>query len=172
LRARVARFACHVDLVAPALRSVVRAASSVFVIFRSTHREIFFLPILQRRRNHIRTAGPFAQVDRAAALAAERKLRVGILHPTFTNRTTQFDRPFARHKRNEETSDQPLATSDYFSHQIILMRVHDLAAIKLTRLRVHPVGDFVHEDFAVNFRRVHCGPAFQEQVCLFRETFK
>src|SRR5215472_7222395 len=56
-----------------------------------------FLCIRYRRRNHISPARPFAKVNRSAALATERKVRIGALYSLFANRAPDFCSTLARH---------------------------------------------------------------------------
>ncbi len=52
--------------------------------------------------------------------------------------------------------------------QIVVVRFGDLAAIKMARLRLAFFRKIIHENFAVDFRRVHRGAAFQQQIGFFR----
>lgn len=47
-------------------------------------------------------------------------------------------------------------------HKIVIVRLHDLAAIELSGLWVQTLGKFIDEDFAVDFRCVHGGSTFKQ----------
>src|SRR5260370_28668019 len=52
------------------------------------------------------------------------------------------------------------------------MSFGDLAAIKLSRLSRDSIRKLIHEDFAVDFGRVHRRSPFQQQVALVGGAFK
>src|SRR5208282_3405611 len=51
-------------------------------------------------RNHIPAAGPLAKINQAAAVAAERKVRIRGLGCLPADRASKFDRALARHTLN------------------------------------------------------------------------
>lgn len=57
-------------------------------------------------------------------------------------------------------------------HEIVIVRIHDFAAVKLPRLRLQAIGHFVHENLAVDFRGVHDSAALEEKVRFLRHAFK
>ena len=63
-------------------------------------------------------------------------------------------------------------SSNNFRHQIVIVCFGDLAAIELARFRIDIVGKVVDEDLPVNFRRMHCRTAFQQQFGFFRFPFQ
>jgi len=74
--------------------------SRVFVrIFRHPLANLF-LCIRHRRGNHIRSAGPLAKVNRAAAITAEGKLRVGALDHLFADGAAKLESAFTWHDGN------------------------------------------------------------------------
>src|SRR5208283_1868773 len=71
--------------------------SRIFVrIFGSAGPDLLFR-IRSGRRNHIGATRLLAQIDRAAAVAAEREFCVIALHSLFADRAAEFERAFARH---------------------------------------------------------------------------
>src|SRR5579864_2399216 len=56
-----------------------------------------FFGISNRRRNHVPTARPLAQINGAATLAAEREFRVRALDGFLADRAAKFYGPLARH---------------------------------------------------------------------------
>ena len=63
----------------------------------------FFFGIGDRRRNYITAARPLAQIDQAAALAAEREVRIGRLYRLFADGAAEFGGALAWHKGPAET---------------------------------------------------------------------
>src|SRR5579862_8511427 len=80
----------------PALCGQDRLSRFVLGVFRVTLLESL-LRIGYRRGNHISAARPFSEVDNAAAVTAERKIRVGVLNGFFADGAAEFDDTLARH---------------------------------------------------------------------------
>ncbi len=83
------------------------AAGSVWLLampFRIA--EIVGLRVVQWRRNHIGSAGPFAQIDYTTAVAAERKLGIGLQHDLPASRTTKAEDSFLHFKQLSVASCQ------------------------------------------------------------------
>jgi hypothetical protein len=77
------------------------------------------------RRNHVSTARPFAQIDEAAAVAAEREVGIGGLGGLFADWTAMFQGTFAWHSWIEEVRSQ-IAEFKIFSAWMILPLQSDL----------------------------------------------
>ena len=43
-------------------------------------------------------------------------------------------------------------------HQVVVVRLSDLAPVKFTRPGFQPVGNVIDEELSINLGRVHCGP--------------
>src|SRR5271156_3470981 len=57
-----------------------------------------FFGIGDRRRDHVASAGPLAEIEQAAALAAEREVWVGRFRRLLADRAAEFEGAFAGHK--------------------------------------------------------------------------
>jgi len=57
-----------------------------------------FIGVGNRRRNHIATAGPFAEIDQAAAVTAEWEVGVGGLGRFLADGAAELEGALARHK--------------------------------------------------------------------------
>jgi hypothetical protein len=151
----------------------VRAPSRFFVrIFRRALSNLL-VRIRNRRWNHIGSTRPLAQINRAAAVAAEGELRIAALHGLLADRAAKFQNTFARHGQGmfqvlaESITASKASQLQNLCHQIIIVSFRNLATIKLARLRLRVFRKVVHEDFAVDLRCMHRRAAFQEQICLF-----
>ena len=69
-----------------------------------------FVGVGDRRRNHISSAGPLAEIDQAAAVAAKREVRVSGLCRLLADWAAEFDGALARHKRIVEVKGQIVET--------------------------------------------------------------
>jgi hypothetical protein len=58
-----------------------------------------FFGVLYWGGDYVVSAGPFAEVDDTAALAAERKVRIGVLYRFLADRAAEFDSALAGHAR-------------------------------------------------------------------------
>jgi len=136
-----------------------------------------FLGVGYRRRDHIGAAGPLAQIDNAAAVAAEREVRVAAFHGLLADGTAEFEGTLTRHTvrivagrlaletiRSEMVAQRRFAAKNgglqNLRHQVVIVRLGDLAAKELARLRLRSLGEVVDEDLAVDFGSVHGGAAF------------
>src|SRR5215813_9622559 len=61
-----------------------------------------------------------------------------------------------------------MGSADDPGHQIVVVRLSDLAAIERSRHELFVIAKIVDEQFAVNFRSVHLSPAFPQEAGLFR----
>src|SRR5262249_6508946 len=61
-----------------------------------------------------------------------------------------------------------MGSADDPGHQIVIVRLSDLAAIERSRHEFFVIAKIIDEQFAVNFRSVHLSPAFPQEVGLFR----
>lgn len=121
-----------------------------------------FFRIANRRGDSVGAAGPFSQVDQAAAVAAERKVLTSIHHQCAAGGATKGPYFVLRHKQ----LDVSVSANDP-RHQIVIMRLGNLAAIEGARHEFLVVAKIVDEQLAVNLRSMHLGAAFPQQVCLF-----
>jgi hypothetical protein len=76
--------------------------------------------IKDRRADAVCAAGPFAKIDQAATIAAERKMLVGAQNDRLACWTAQAQSFLAGHTLNDAC------------HQIVVVRLGDLTVIKLT----------------------------------------
>jgi len=127
-------------------------------------------------------AGPFAEIDEAAAVAAEREVGVGALDRLLTDGAAEFDDSLSRHtisivvrrfteKRFAECDLSRTKSLQDFCHQIVVVGFGDLAAIELAGHHCHFFGDVVHEDLAVDLGSVHGSAAFEQQFGFFGLAF-
>src|SRR5258708_29744350 len=58
-------------------------------------------------------------------------------------------------------------TSENPGHQVVVVRFDDFAAVELARLRLIVIAEIVDEQLSVDFRGVHLGAAFPQQIGLF-----
>lgn len=117
--------------------------------------EIVSFRIVERRRDDITSARPFAEINDTATLAAKRKRRVGGQNNFSARRTPQARNVFLWHYSLDDAR-----------HQIIFVRFGDLAAIELAFPYVFVFAKIVYIHRTVNFRRMHCGTTFPKQVGL------
>ena len=87
------------DLGAIKIAGGLPARSSFFIGAVQIGRQFVFGRILQRGRDHICTAGPFSEIDQAAALAAEWKIGAPALNRLFANGATQIESALASHRK-------------------------------------------------------------------------
>src|ERR1700683_919147 len=59
------------------------------------------LRIRYRRWNHVSAARPFTQIDGAAAVTAEGKVGIAVLHRFLADRAAEFQSTFARHGKGK-----------------------------------------------------------------------
>ena len=112
-----------------------------------------FADVLHRRRDHIRSTGPLAQINQPAACAAEGKILRFRRHRLFANGTTQLAGAFARHRLLDDAGNQ-----------VVVVGFRDFTAIELAGLRLAIFGEIVDENFAINLRRVHWSTSFIEKI--------
>src|SRR5258708_16827375 len=72
-------------------------------------------------------------------------------------------------QRNERVLFLPM-TSENPGHQVVVVRFDDLAAVELPPFRPIVIAEIVDEQLAVDFRGVHLGAAFPQQVGFFRSA--
>src|SRR5207302_1706501 len=92
---------------APVVASWAGGAAEVSLIVRPLRlrlRSELVFGVFYRRGNHVLSAGPFAQIDGAASLTAEREVRVGTLDRLLANRAAQFDGAFCHDSRVNQNS--------------------------------------------------------------------
>ncbi len=120
------------------------------------------------RRDYIGTASPFAQINSAAAVAAEGKVGVTAFDNFLADRAAKLEGALAWHEQRLPVN-RVLQNS---SHQIIIVRLGDLATVKLAGLGRAVFRKIVHEDFAIDFGRMHRRPPFHQQISFFRRAFE
>ena len=111
--------------------------------------------IVDGRRDHIPAAGPLAQINQAAAVAAKREVLIFPQHQGAASGTTQCGSFLPWHK----CLDEP-ALADDARNQVIVMRLSNLAAIKSAGHKLFMAAKVVDEKLAVNLRGVHFRAAF------------
>ena len=123
-------------------------------------------------------AGPFAEIDQTAAIAAKREIRLCRFGRFLTDRATELNETIARHNQFAGssssfevtrllaggTNSQQIQALNDFRHQIIVVRCSNAAAIEFTFFRFFSFGVIVYEHFAVDLRRVHRRTALKQQV--------
>ena len=132
-----------------------------------------FFRVSHRRRDHVLSSCPPAQVNGAAMRAAEGELVVVALNDFVADRAVETDREFARHKthhcsREGATRSPKIAGLHDLRYQVIVVSIGDLAAVELPGLRSGFSREVVDEDFPVDFRRMHGSAAFEQQLAFFR----
>ncbi len=125
--------------------------------------------------HHVGAAGPLAQVDHPATLAAERKLGIFAQHQRLAGGTTQAEQAFTGHRPigrrlTQMNADQSwisnlrvsacICGSNQFCHQVVIVCLGDLAGIELAGLDLLMRAEIVDEHLAVDLGRVHWGSAF------------
>lgn len=153
------------------LRPERRLSRLFFRIFRHAISDLLF-SIGHGRRDYVRPARPLAQIDGAAAITAERKFGVAALHHFLADGAAKFQIGLARHSEIFQIPALPKRLSSRAkrlqnsSHQVIVMRFGNLAAIKLARRKLFVFRKIVHEYLPVDFRSMHRGAAFHEKIRL------
>src|SRR5207248_3989179 len=59
-----------------------------------------------------------------------------------------------------------------FGHQIVIVSFGNLASIEFASDQLELIWGIIHEDLAINFRSVHCGAAFKQQIAFLGGSFE
>ena len=120
------------------------------------------LRIVDLGGDHVSAAGPLAQVDSAAAVAAEGEVFLRPQHKRAADRTAKREQLFLRHTKLD---DAGLANDARY--QIVVVRFTNLTAIESARHKFLVIAKIIDKKFAVDFRSVHFRAAFPEKIGFF-----
>ena len=131
-----------------------------------------------RRADLVDAHGPLAEIDLAAAVAAERKVLVfgRTSMPQVGQRRSFADFFLARamrllhcpqSKKVQSIADRESDTG----HHVVLVGLGDLGAVEAAGFERFQIAEVVDVDLAVDFRRVELGAAFPQQRSLFAFAF-
>lgn len=124
--------------------------------------------------DHVSAAGPFSQIDQAAAIAAEREVLDRARHQCPAGGAAERLCFLSGHIRLDDQCEptipglsRPSHLTNDSCHQIIVMCLCDLAAIERSRHKLFMIAKIVDKQFAVDLRGMHCRPALPQQLCFF-----
>jgi len=101
-------------------------------------------------------AGPFSQVDQAAAIAAKRKVFTAGQHQAAAGGATKRNGFLVRHPHLDDSR-----------HQIVVVRFGDFAAVEAARNQLFVRAKVVDEQLAVDLRGMPRRTAFPEKIGFF-----
>ena len=122
-----------------------------------------------------------AEINDPAALATERELSIRTLDGFLANRAAKLEGALAGHNTSldrkevfselvvvpacQSKNDQSINhDSNDPGHEIVIMSLNDLPPVELPGFRFHSVGELIHKDLPINFRRVHLGAALEQKL--------
>ena len=147
-------------------RRYLRAPWTLSIFFLLCANILFYrvVDVSNRGRDHVRSAGPFSQIDASAAFAAEREVGATGFNRFLASRTRNA-RALAPHGWHDRTETSNGASElDDTGDQVVVVRLGDAAAIELAFFWRLAIGIVVDEDFAVDFGRVHRGASLEQEI--------